>query len=176
MALERRRLSAHDVGHLARHFAGHSPPVAGVSQAHGFRMDGNAADADLLVADVFRGLHRLHLLSRGEHPSGIRHVEGNRVPATYRHLTLDHSFYVMVFAAAAGYFAVIGGSMLLDRVSEAAHDQAAPRRSLLARVVVTLADERWVWIVPVVVVSALYLSVIFQPGHAETGPVMYALF
>jgi hypothetical protein len=38
------------------------------------------------------------------------------------------------------------------------------------------ADERWVWITPVVVVMALYLSVIFQPGQAETGPVMYALF
>src|ERR1039457_518670 len=41
---------------------------------------------------------------------------------TYRHLTLDHSFYVMVFVAAAGYFAVIGGSMLLDRVAESARE------------------------------------------------------
>jgi hypothetical protein len=40
----------------------------------------------------------------------------------------------------------------------------------------TLARERWVWITPVVLVLALYLSVIFQPGQAETGPVMYALF
>ncbi len=93
---------------------------------------------------------------------------------TYRHLTLDHSFYVMVLAAAAGYFAVIGGSMLLDRLAEAANEQAAPGRA--RRLLAILANERWVWIVPVVVVSALYLSVIFQPGHAETGPVMYALF
>ena len=92
---------------------------------------------------------------------------------SYRHLTLDHSFYVMVLAAAAGYFAVIGGSMLLDHLSAAAHEQAPSRTANLLSLV---ADDRWVWIVPVVVVSALYLSAIFQPGHAETGPVMYALF
>jgi alginate O-acetyltransferase complex protein AlgI len=93
---------------------------------------------------------------------------------TYRHLTLDHSFYVMVFVAAAGYFAVIGGSVLLDRLGESAREQVPPSR--MGRLLTMFADERWVWIVPVVVVSALYLSVIFQPGHAETGPVMYALF
>src|SRR5208283_1423158 len=81
---------------------------------------------------------------------------------TYRHLTLDHSFYLMTFLAAAGYFAVIGGGALLDRLEETALG--------------TLARERWVWITPLVLVLALYLSVIFQPGQAETGPVMYALF
>ena len=50
------------------------------------------------------------------------------------------------------------------------------RRELQQTSVRTLARERWVWITPVVVVLALYLSVIFQPGQAETGPVMYALF
>lgn len=88
---------------------------------------------------------------------------------SYRHLTLDHSFYVMTLLAAAGYFAVIGTGALLDRLSEPAPGRL---RTLLG----TLARERWVWITPVVVVLALYLSVIFQPGQAETGPVMYALF
>ncbi len=93
-------------------------------------------------------------------------------PHTYRHLTLDHSFYVMTFAAAAGYFTVIGGSMLLDRFAEMSHGKPGRISSLLG----VIANERWVWITPVVVIAALYLSVIFQPGHAETGPVMYALF
>jgi len=88
---------------------------------------------------------------------------------SYRHLTLDHSFYVMTLLAAVGYFAVIGAGALLDRLSEPAPGRL---RNLLA----TLARERWVWITPAVVVLALYLSVIFQPGQAETGPVMYALF
>lgn len=88
---------------------------------------------------------------------------------SYRHLTLDHSFYVMTLLAAVGYFAVIGAGALLDRLSK-----PAPGR--LRTILATLARERWVWITPVVVVLALYLSVIFQPGQAETGPVMYALF
>jgi len=67
---------------------------------------------------------------------------------------------------------VIGGSLLLDRVAE----MTRTRSGRLAGLLGTIADERWVWITPVVVVAALYLNVIFQPGHAETGPVMYALF
>jgi alginate O-acetyltransferase complex protein AlgI len=90
-------------------------------------------------------------------------------PHSYRHLTLDHSFYVMTLLAAGGYFAVIGGGVLLDRLSG-----SAP--GLFGTLLQTLANERWVWITPVVLVATIYLSVIFQPGQAGTGPVMYALF
>ncbi len=93
---------------------------------------------------------------------------------SYRHLTLDRSFYVMVLVAAVGYFAVIAGTMLLDRLAESASDRTAPSR--IKNLLALFARERWVWIVPVVLVATLYLSVIFQPGHAQTGPVMYALF
>ncbi len=99
-------------------------------------------------------------------------------PHTYRHLSLDHSFYVMTLLAAAGYFAVIGAGELLDRLSEIRPGTREELRSAICvgTVFGTLARERWVWITPVVIVLALYLSVIFQPGPAETGPVMYALF
>jgi alginate O-acetyltransferase complex protein AlgI len=90
-------------------------------------------------------------------------------PGAYQHLTLDHSFYVMVILAAVGYFVVIGASALLDRLSEKATGRIGMFFGAFAR-------ERWVWIAPIVVILALYLSVIFQPGQAETGPVMYALF
>jgi len=93
---------------------------------------------------------------------------------TYTRLTLDRSLYLLTFAAAAGYFAVIGGGELIDRVREYARAESAPGR--LRTLLGTLADERWVWITPLVLVLTLYLSVIFQPGRAETGPVMYALF
>jgi len=100
--------------------------------------------------------------------------------STYRHLTLDHSFYLMTFLAAAGYFAVIGAGELLDRLSETARrwTEAATgtARKLTGVLLGTLANERWVWITPVVLVLVLYLSVVFQPGQSETGPVMYALF
>jgi hypothetical protein len=91
-------------------------------------------------------------------------------PHSYRHTLLDHSFYLMTFLAAAGYFAIIGAGAVLDHLEK---NSAAGRfRNLLS----ALAAERWVWITPIIVVLAIYLSVIFQPGHAETGPVMYALF
>jgi hypothetical protein len=106
---------------------------------------------------------------------------------TYGQLTLDHSLYWMTLLAAAGYFAVLGGGELLDRlegfVRRRSSAPGAVRASLGARISAllsallgVLADERWVWIAPVVLVLTLYLSVIFQPGRAETGPVMYALF
>ncbi|MFZ0772506.1 MAG: MBOAT family O-acyltransferase [Candidatus Sulfotelmatobacter sp.] len=104
--------------------------------------------------------------------------------STYRHPTLDHSLYLMTLIAAAGYFVVIGGGALLDRLGESVRRReerpmGAQRTELgkvLGTLLRTLADERWVWITPVILVITLYLSVIFQPGHAETGPVMYALF
>jgi D-alanyl-lipoteichoic acid acyltransferase DltB (MBOAT superfamily) len=101
---------------------------------------------------------------------------------TYRHLTLDHSLYLMTLVAAAGYFAIIGAGELLDSLGKTSLSETAPggRRTALGtflrRLPGILARERWVWITPVVIVLALYLSVIFQPGQAETGPVMYALF
>jgi alginate O-acetyltransferase complex protein AlgI len=99
---------------------------------------------------------------------------------SYRHLTLDHSFYVMTLLAFCGYFAVIGAGALLDRLAEATGTRPETANGALRRALASLlgalARERWVWITPVVVVLALYLSVVFHPGQAETGPVMYALF
>ncbi|MGO8985024.1 MAG: MBOAT family O-acyltransferase [Terriglobales bacterium] len=92
---------------------------------------------------------------------------------SYRHFSLDHSFYVMTLLAAVGYFVVIGFGELLDWLSESAQRKFGNR---FGKVFGILARERWVWITPVVVVLAIYLSVVFHPGQAETGPVMYALF
>jgi hypothetical protein len=75
--------------------------------------------------------------------------------------------------AAVGYFVVIGFGELLDWLSESAQRKFGNR---FGKVFGILARERWVWITPVVVVLAIYLSVVFHPGQAETGPVMYALF
>jgi alginate O-acetyltransferase complex protein AlgI len=99
---------------------------------------------------------------------------------SYHHLTLDHSFYVMTLLAFFGYFAVIGAGALLDRLAEATSARTETANGALRRALASLfgalARERWVWITPVVVVLALCLSVVFHPGQAETGPVMYALF
>jgi alginate O-acetyltransferase complex protein AlgI len=100
-------------------------------------------------------------------------------PGAYRHLTFDHSFYVMTLLAALGYFAIMGGGALLDRLGELAQQRAklpsGASRSV-ANLLATVANERWVWITPIVLVLTLYLSVVFQPGQSDTGPIMYALF
>jgi putative exporter of polyketide antibiotics len=93
---------------------------------------------------------------------------------SYGHLTLAPSLYLMTLLAAVGYFAVIGAGELLNRVGDSTKKSANGNGWQI--VVTTFAKERWVWIAPLVVILTIYLSVIFQPGHAETGPVMYALF
>jgi alginate O-acetyltransferase complex protein AlgI len=98
-------------------------------------------------------------------------------PRAYRHITLDRSFVLMTLVAAIGYFAVIGGTVLLDRIAERAREKSEQGAAgWITSFSGLIATERWVWITPIVVIAALYLSVMFQPGHAETGPVMYALF
>jgi alginate O-acetyltransferase complex protein AlgI len=113
-------------------------------------------------------------------PQAFAMLKAIVTPSTYGHLTLDRSLYLMTFLASAGYFAVIGSKVLLDRMGDSARSWARNASSILqvrlGTFAATLADERWVWITPAVVVLGLYLSVIFQPGQPETGPVMYALF
>jgi alginate O-acetyltransferase complex protein AlgI len=103
-------------------------------------------------------------------------LKGLVSPHAYLHRSFDPSFYVLALVATVGYFAVIGGTVLLDHLGEAARRRQETAPGFVSSWLGIVANERWVWITPVVVVLALYLSVIFQPGHAETGPVMYALF
>ena len=91
-------------------------------------------------------------------------------PASYRHFFLPQGFYLMTFLAMGGYFAVVGVSAILDKLQ--ARAAARGKEDL----VLLLTSHRWVWVAPLVIVLGLYLNVIFQPGHAATGPVMYALF
>jgi hypothetical protein len=103
---------------------------------------------------------------------------------SYHHFVLDRSLYLMTVMAAAGYFSVIGAANLLDRLGAYADrlSQNTEAKSfklpgaLISSFLGAIANERWIWITPLVVVLTLYLSVIFQPGQAETGPMMYALF
>lgn len=95
-------------------------------------------------------------------------------PSRYAHATLPTSLYWLVAVSMGGYFAVLAGAAILDDLGDM---PAGPGEfSRLRAAISTAASERWVWIAPALVVLAIYLSVIFHPGHSETGPVMYALF
>jgi hypothetical protein len=63
-----------------------------------------------------------------------------------------------------------------DRVGEMIRNRQQMAPSGMGTLLTAAVSERWVWIAPVVVVAALYLSLILQPGQMQTGPVMYALF
>src|SRR5580698_4795368 len=67
----------HDVGHLSRSSTGTAPAVAGVSQAHRTRLVRGTGNRDLVVGDIFGGLHRLCFLPRRECAASIRHAEGD---------------------------------------------------------------------------------------------------
>ncbi|HTS35597.1 MAG TPA: MBOAT family O-acyltransferase [Candidatus Solibacter sp.] len=95
---------------------------------------------------------------------------------SYTKLRLDHSFYVMAFAAFAGYYVALLVGNMLDRWSKASAGVSGAKAGLINSAFAALANDRWVWITPLVVVLTLYLSIVFHPGHAKTGPVMYALF
>jgi alginate O-acetyltransferase complex protein AlgI len=101
-------------------------------------------------------------------------------PGSYRHFALDHSFYAMTLVAFLGYFAVVGVKHLLDRLGLAASNWAETATGTvergLASFFAAFADNRWMWITPIVLFAILVLKVVFKPGQSEAGPVMYGLF
>jgi len=97
-------------------------------------------------------------------------------PRQYGYRTLPLSLYVLVFVAVAGYFVVIGATMALDYLGDIAEVLGGRHSRRFAAVIAAASNERWVWVAPIVMVLAIYLSVIFHPGHADTGPVIYTLF
>ncbi len=97
-------------------------------------------------------------------------------PSRYHYTTLPASLYGLVLLTMAGYFAVLGASAVLDHLRDFMAAWPSDQYGRLKNVVVAVSSERWVWVAPIVIVLAIYLSVIFRPGHADTGPVMYALF
>jgi len=87
----------------------------------------------------------------------------------YGYRTLRLSFYVLVFATVAGYFAVIAATMALDYLGDIAKALGGSRSRPLAAVIAAASNERWVWVAPILMVLAIYFSEIFHPGHPDTG-------
>jgi D-alanyl-lipoteichoic acid acyltransferase DltB (MBOAT superfamily) len=92
-------------------------------------------------------------------------------PATYLRRALPDSLYLLVAGVAAAYFACLLIGALLDRLGSATFD--SPRAQ---RAATLITKERWVWIVPVAAVLAVYALVIARPGQTEAAPMLYRLF
>jgi alginate O-acetyltransferase complex protein AlgI len=85
--------------------------------------------------------------------------------------SLPRSLYLLVYASALGYFAVIGISTLLNRVSGPESESAMS--FFYCKV---LSRERWVWAAPLTLVIALYLRLLMQPQQTAAAPLLYRLF
>jgi alginate O-acetyltransferase complex protein AlgI len=95
---------------------------------------------------------------------------------------LPKSFYALVLMLAAGYFVVVTVAELMNRwgrdytvrdiSSGVIGGQFEPSPSAWS----VLAQNRWVWIGPVVAVLTLYLYLILKPEVAGASPMLYRLF
>jgi alginate O-acetyltransferase complex protein AlgI len=83
--------------------------------------------------------------------------------------SLPRSLYLLVFAFVLGYFAVVGISTLLDRLSELEGSSLKPFWETVSR-------ERWVWVTPLTLVIALYLALLTQTQQTMAAPLLYRLF
>jgi alginate O-acetyltransferase complex protein AlgI len=105
-------------------------------------------------------------------------------PRGFLRIGLPRSFCALVVLLAAGYFAVIAMVELLDRWGRACAEQGvdgreAPVQSgdMRARSgLVLAAQDRWVWIAPLVAILGLYLYVLLKPEVAGASPMLYRLF
>jgi alginate O-acetyltransferase complex protein AlgI len=96
------------------------------------------------------------------------------VPSMGLHHVLPRSLYLLVAAAALGYFAVIGIGEIVVSIGKSRdasgvlHEDISDWR-LLNR-------DRWVWVMPLAIVASLYALVIFEPGQTAASPMLYRLF
>ena len=103
-------------------------------------------------------------------------------PRGFLRLGLPRSFCVLVVLLAAGYFLVVAAGELLDRWGRAGAGLESGERSaqhgyLSARFgMAIVAQDRWVWVAPLVVVLGLYLYILLKPEVAGATPMLYRLF
>src|SRR5262249_29195423 len=103
-------------------------------------------------------------------------------PNGFVRIGLHRSFYVLVLLLSTGYFAVIAMADLMNRwgreqsvpdispgLMRGKFQSSPPALSLLAQ-------NRWVWIGPVIVVLTLYVYLLLKPEVAGASPMLYRLF
>jgi alginate O-acetyltransferase complex protein AlgI len=95
-------------------------------------------------------------------------------PAAYSFYELPKNLYLLVAAAAIGYFAVVVIARLLTYIAERQEQKAIVSPHALGWNL--LRQDRWVWVTPLVIVLSLYAFVILHPEQSKVSPMMYQLF
>lgn len=112
------------------------------------------------------------ILFRANGPQEARSMLGAVFsPATYSQRALPDTLYLTVAAVAGAYFACLMIGSFLDRLASMSFN--SPRAQ---RAAALISKERWVWVVPVAVVLAVYAFVVVRPGQTVAPPMLYRLF
>ena len=106
-------------------------------------------------------------------PQAMRMLSAVLSPASYLSHFLSGSLYLLIFALAAGYAAVLSANELLDRYS--AEIETAPAHSGSA-IVAGIARNRWYWIPPLYGLTLLLVSIVTHTQDAGVGQFMYRRF
>jgi alginate O-acetyltransferase complex protein AlgI len=94
-------------------------------------------------------------------------------PASYLSHVLSGSLYLLVFALAAGYAAVLLASEMLDRYS--GEPETAPANSD-SSILAGIARNRWYWIPPLYGLTLLLVSIVTHTQDAGAAQFMYRRF
>jgi alginate O-acetyltransferase complex protein AlgI len=95
-------------------------------------------------------------------------------PAAYSFHQLPKNLYLIVAMAAIGYFGVVGIARLLTSAAKQLEAKAEVSQDALGWNL--MRQDRWIWVVPLAVVLALYAFVIVHPDQTSVSPIMYRLF
>jgi alginate O-acetyltransferase complex protein AlgI len=93
-------------------------------------------------------------------------------PRAYAGSRLPHVYYVMVGWCVVGYFLIMAGNACLTWLSR----RLPASGGLPQRWLGVIANERWVWVGPLMAVLALYVFAVLNVPTSASAPTMYRVF
>jgi len=106
-------------------------------------------------------------------PQALQMLSAVFSPASYLSRFLSGSLYLLVFALAAGYAAVLLASEMLDRYSA---EPETARANSDSSILAGIARNRWYWIPPLYGLALLLVSIVTHTQDAGAAQFMYRRF
>ena len=106
-------------------------------------------------------------------PQALQMLSAVFSPASYLSRFLSGSLYLLVFALAAGYAAVLLASEMLDRYSA---EPETARANSDSSILAGIARNRWYWIPPLYGLTLLLVSIVTHTQDAGAAQFMYRRF
>jgi alginate O-acetyltransferase complex protein AlgI len=96
-------------------------------------------------------------------------------PARFMSISLPLSLCWLLLILGPGYFAILAATRVLDGWASAEAKSMASR-TLLRQGLHVLARDRWVWVLPLSVVTSIYLFLLLRPSVTPAYPTLYGLY